>query len=305
MPNTLTSRLRLTPEDKKAIKEYWEFFEPISEPINKELRDALLEQPEWAPIIRAMTPEQIEKSNRESRERQHLAAIDGNWAPYLEDTRQQGINYAKMGVSFIAWFDVIAMYRELVRRRLADLARSDFERAMRIGNGMNRMLDIAMGHLGEAYLATKEQIIGQQAEAIRELSLPVLQVRERLLIAPLVGVIDSTRARQLIEALLGAIRDKRARGVVIDVTGVPIVDTAVANHLVQACDAAQLMGATIVITGISPEMAQTLVTLGSRLPAAETLVDLQEGIDHIERLLGYRDGNGEKPTSGDPLELGD
>src|SRR5687768_5759705 len=248
-----------------------------------------------------MSPQQIEQQNRESRERQRLAAIDGNWAPYLEDTRQQGINYAKMGISFIAWFDVIAMYRELVRRRLGDVARTDIDRAMRVGTGMNRMLDIAMGHLGEAYIAAKEQIIAQQAEAIRELSLPILQVRERLLIAPLVGVIDSTRARQLIEALLGAIRDKRARGVVIDVTGVPIVDTAVANHLVQACDAAQLMGATIVITGISPEMAQTLVSLGARLPAAETLVDLQEGIDHIERLLGYRDGK--DGSSGDALEL--
>jgi rsbT co-antagonist protein RsbR len=105
-----------------------------------------------------------------------------------------------------------------------------------------------------------------------------------------VGVLDAHRARQLIESLLAAIRDRRARGVVIDVTGVPIVDTAVANHLVQACDAARLMGAIIVITGISPEMAQTLVALGARLPEVETHVDLQEGIDQIERLLGFRDG---------------
>jgi rsbT co-antagonist protein RsbR len=150
------------------------------------------------------------------------------------------------------------------------------------------MIDIAMGHLGEAYLATKEKIIADQQEAIRELSLPVLQVREELLIVPLVGVIDTARARQLIETLLAAIRDKRARGVVVDVTGVPIVDTAIANTLVQVCDAARLMGATVVITGISPEMAQTLVGLGARLPANETLVDLQEGIDFIEMQLGYR-----------------
>jgi rsbT co-antagonist protein RsbR len=198
------------------------------------------------------------------------------------------MNYAKAGVTFIAWYDIIAIYRELIRRRIMGLAKQDLERATLVGDGMNRAIDIAMCHLGEAYLAAKEQIISRQQEAIRELSMPVLQVRDQLLIVPLVGVIDSTRARQLIETLLVAIRDKRARGVVIDVTGVPIVDTAVANHLVQACDAASLMGTTVVITGISPEMARTLVGLGARLPTATTLIDLQEGIDHIERQLGYR-----------------
>ncbi|HEY5952506.1 MAG TPA: STAS domain-containing protein, partial [Kofleriaceae bacterium] len=227
---------------------------------------------------------------------QRAAALDGNWAPYLEDLRAQGMNYAKMGVSFVAWYDIIAIYRELVRQKLVGLAKENIERATVIGNGMNRMIDIAMSHLGEAYLAAKEQIIAQQQEAIRELSLPVLQVREQLLIIPLIGVIDSVRARQLIETLLASIRDRRARGVVIDVTGVPVVDTAVANHLVQACDAARLMGATIVITGISAEMAQTLVALGARLPDAETLGDLQEGIEQIERELGFRSGSSNPPN---------
>jgi anti-anti-sigma regulatory factor len=297
--NTLQTRVRLTPEDKEAIRAYWEFIEPQMDAINLELRESLLAIPEWAPVIRSMSASQLDQQNQQSKVRQRQAAVEGNWAPYLEDLRAQGMNYANMGISFVAWYDVIAIYRELIRRKLGQLAHADVNRAMYIGNGMNHFIDVAMSHLGEAYLAAKEKIISQQAEAIRELSLPVLQVRDRLLIVPLVGLIDSTRARQLIETLLASIRDKRARGVVLDVTGVPIVDTAVANHLVQACDAAQLMGATVVITGISPEMAQTLVGLGAKLPAAETLVDLQEGIDHIERVLGYRDG------SGGALELGD
>jgi rsbT co-antagonist protein RsbR len=109
----------------------------------------------------------------------------------------------------------------------------------------------------------------------------------------------------LIETLLAAVRDRRARGVVLDVTGVPLVDTSVANHLVQACDAARLMGTMIVITGISPDMAQTLVGLGASLPAAETLVDLQEGIEYIERQLGYRDGDADAADSGSALQVGD
>ena len=299
MANTVGTRLRLTADDKRAIKAYWEFIDPHLAEVNEQLRQSLLELPEWAPIIKAMPPALIEKQNAESRERQRLAAVEGNWAPYLEDTRQQGMNYAKMGVSFVAWYDIIAIYREVIRQKLISTLKDDMSRAAVIGTGMNRMIDIAMSHLGEAYLAAKEKIIAEQQEAIRELSLPVLQVRDQLLIIPLVGIVDGQRARQLIETLLAAIRDRRARGVVVDVTGVPVVDTSVANTLVQVCDAARLMGTMVVITGISPDMAQTLVGLGARLPANETLVDLQEGVDYIERALGYRQ------ISSEPLQVAD
>ena len=281
--------MRITAEDKVALAAYWKFFEPIALEVNVALRESLLKLPEWAPIVKMTTPSQAEAQEKEGLERQRTAMIDGNWAPYLDDLRKQGIAYANMGISFVAWYDIIAIYRDLIRQRLVD-SKLDRDVMIQVGDGMNRMIDIAMSHLGEAYLAAKEQIISKQQEAIRELSMPVLQVRTNLLVIPLVGVLDSTRARQLIESLLGSIRDRRAQGVVIDVTGVPIVDTAVASHLVQACDAATLMGALVVITGISPEMAQTLVTLGARLPAAETHVDLQEGIEQIERALGVRDG---------------
>lgn len=277
----------MTADDKAALAEYWSFYEPIAKEINDELRDSLVKLPEWAPVIRAMSPQVEAARNQRNLELQGLAMRDGNWAPYLEDLRDQGVTYAKMGVSFIAWYDIIAIYRESIRRKLAAVGQADFARMVRIADGLNRAVDIAMAHLGEAYLSAKEQIIVEQQAAIRELSMPVLQVRDQLLVIPLVGNLDATRARQLIECLLTAIRDRRARGVVLDVTGIPVVDTAVANHLVQACDAACLMGATVVITGISPEMAQTLVALGARLPTAETHVDLQEGIEQIEHALGY------------------
>lgn len=282
--------MRITADDKVALAAYWKFYEPHAEAISKGLRDSLAQLPEWAPVLK-MTPQAVqEQQEREGRERQRAAMVDGNWAPYLDDLRKQGIAYANMGVSFVAWYDIIAIYRELIRRKLLD-AKLPQDELVHVGDGLNRSIDIAMSHLGEAYLAAKEQIIAKQQEAIRELSMPVLQVQDHLLVIPLVGIIDSTRARMLIESLLAAIRDKRAQGVVIDVTGVPLVDTAVANHLVQACDAASLMGTLVVITGISPEMAQTLVGLGAKLPAAETLVDLQEGIQYIERVLRVKSAN--------------
>ncbi len=285
MPSAIPTRVRLTAQDKEALAEYWRFFEPISPEINEELRASLLALPEWGPLIRGMSADQIAEQNRLGRERQHKALVDGNWAPYLEDLRTQGVQYARSGVSFVAWYDVIAIYREAIRRRLVPIVEKDPVRGMKIGEGMTRFLDFAMAHLGEAYLAAKEQIIATQAEAIRRLSIPILQVRDRLLIVPLVGTLDAHRSRQLAESLLAAIRDRRAHGVVLDVTGVPEIDTATANHLAQACDAVRLMGATIVITGISAEIAQALVSLGARLSMTQTVGDLQEGIAAIETML--------------------
>src|SRR5581483_3401889 len=96
----------------------------------------------------------------------------------------------------------------------------------------------------------RERIIRQQQEAIRELSTPVLQIRDRLLLLPIIGVIDTHRARLITENLLRAIRDNRARVVVMDVTGVATIDSKVANHLLQTVTAARLMGATVIVSGL-------------------------------------------------------
>ena len=138
-----------------------------------------------------------------------------------------------------------------------------------------------------AFIREREKVVLQQQEAIRELSTPVLQVREGLLILPIIGLIDSFRAKQLTEQLLRAIRDNRAKAVVIDITGVPAVDSKIANHILQTVDAARLMGARVIVTGLSPEVAQALVTIGVDLTRLKTVGDLQGGIEEADKLLGY------------------
>jgi len=172
------------------------------------------------------------------------------------------------------------------------LARSLFEK---YPDEFNRVLDVyepAANRIANTvainFVQERERVIRQQQEAIRELSTPVLQVRERLLILPIIGVLDGQRARQLTEQLLRGIRSNRARVIVIDITGVPTIDSTVANHLVQTVDASRLMGASVIITGLSPEIAQTLVTLGVDLSKVNAVGDLQGGIEEAERLLGYQ-----------------
>jgi anti-anti-sigma factor len=129
--------------------------------------------------------------------------------------------------------------------------------------------------------------IQKQQESIRRLSTPVLPVRERLLILPMIGEIDAQRARQLTDQLLHGIRTNRARVVVMDMTGVASVDSQVANHLVRTVQAANLLGASVIVTGLSREITQTLVHIGVDLSSLTTLGDLQSGIEEAERRLGY------------------
>ena len=193
------------------------------------------------------------------------------------------------------------------------LARSLFEKYQRDFALLNRVLDAyepaanrIANTVAVSFVDERERVIRQQQDSIRELSTPVLPVRERLLILPIIGVLDSERARQLTEQLLTGIRTHRAKVVVIDITGVPDVDETVANHLVQTVDASRLMGASVIITGLSPEIAQTLVTIGVDLSKMDTIGDLQGGLEEAERLLGYtvgRDSEVRPMTAGTEARL--
>jgi rsbT co-antagonist protein RsbR len=144
-----------------------------------------------------------------------------------------------------------------------------------------------MGLAFDTYINARERTIREQREAIQELPTPVLPFREGMLLVPIIGLIDSVRARLLTEQLLGAIRDTRAKVVVIDITGVQAVDSKVANHMIQTVEAARLMGATAILAGVSPQIAQTMVTLGIDLGRMTTVGDLRSGIERAEALLGF------------------
>src|SRR2546427_605219 len=190
---------------------------------------------------------------------------------------------------------IVLLLRDVLARSLFARYHADFDKLNRILDAYepaaNRIaITVAVGFVQE-----RERTIREQQEAIRELSTPVLQVRERLLILPIIGVIDPQRARQLTEQLLRGIRTNRARVVVIDITGVAAMDSNVANHLVLTVEASRLLRPTVIVTGLSPEIAQTLVNIGVDLTKMNTVGDLQGGIEEAERLLGYKVLPVEKP----------
>jgi rsbT co-antagonist protein RsbR len=183
---------------------------------------------------------------------------------------------------------IVLLLRDVLARSLFAKYQADFEKLNRILDAYEPAANRIANTVAVGFVQERERVIRQQQEAIRELSTPVLQVRERLLILPIIGVIDPQRARQLTEQLLRGIRTNRAKVVVIDITGVAAMDATVANHLVQTVEASRLLGATVIVTGLSPEIAQTLVTIGVDLGKMNTVGDLQGGIEQAERLLGYK-----------------
>jgi rsbT co-antagonist protein RsbR len=182
---------------------------------------------------------------------------------------------------------IVLLLRDVLARSLFEKYRDDFDVLDRVLDAYEPAANRIANTVAVSFVDQRERTIRRQQDSIRELSTPVLQVRERLLILPIIGVLDTGRAEQLTDQLLRGIRTHRAKVVVIDITGVPDVDETVANHLVRAVDASGLMGASVIITGLSSEIAQTLVTIGVDLGKMNTVGDLQGGIEEAERALGF------------------
>lgn len=183
---------------------------------------------------------------------------------------------------------IVLLLRDVLARSLFKKYQSDFTLLNRVLDAYEPAANRIAVTVAVGFVQERERVILEQQEAIRELSTPVLPVREGLLILPIVGVIDPQRARQLTEQLLQGIRANRAKVVVIDITGVPSIDATVANHLVQTVEAARLLGATAIVTGLSPLIAKTLVAIGLDLTKMNTVCDLRGGIEEADRALGYR-----------------
>jgi rsbT co-antagonist protein RsbR len=138
----------------------------------------------------------------------------------------------------------------------------------------------------ETYAQAREELISEQAEQLLELSTPVVKLWDGVVAVPLVGTLDSARAQVVMEKLLQNLVDTESTYAIIDITGVPAVDTQVAQHILKTVVAARLMGAECVISGIRPQIAQTIVALGIEFGDIATKSSLADALVHALRASG-------------------
>ncbi|WP_319506433.1 PAS domain-containing protein [uncultured Methanolobus sp.] len=133
-----------------------------------------------------------------------------------------------------------------------------------------------------------EAEVRAHSRTIMELSTPVIKLWDGIVILPLVGVIDTMRAQQIIENLLSSIVENEAAVAILDVTGVPMIDTSVAQHILKTVSAGKMLGAEVIITGFSPNVAQTIVTLGVDMSGIITTGSLRDGVSKAFALVGKK-----------------
>ncbi|MFC4618863.1 STAS domain-containing protein [Camelliibacillus cellulosilyticus] len=141
------------------------------------------------------------------------------------------------------------------------------------------LLDPIFRQIIEDATSSWENTVTIQKRALMELSAPLIPIMERIAVMPLIGTIDTERAKLIMENLLEGVISHRAEVVLIDITGVPVVDTMVAHHIIQASEAVRLVGSECILVGIRPEIAQTIVNLGIALGDFPTRSTLQKGVE--------------------------
>lgn len=279
--------LEFGPEDEERLRRLADVAQEYAQEVIEAFYEHLLSFEE----MKAFFPDSELLNRVKARQKAYFIRLtQGNYdLDYVEDRLKIGAVHEQIGLPVKFYLGMYNFYLREVWDHILEIDREHPDEMIATFFSLMKLTFLDISLAIDTYVDSRERTIrALQQEAIKELSTPVLPFREGMLLLPIIGQIDSQRARQLTEHLLLSIRANRAKVVVIDITGVATVDSRVANHLVQTVDAARLMGTKVVFSGISPEIALTMVTLGIDLGPVYTVGALQDGIEHAERLLGYR-----------------
>jgi rsbT co-antagonist protein RsbR len=196
---------------------------------------------------------------------------------YVRDRLRVGVAHERIGLTPKFYLGAYARYLRLSHDLLfSELGPTDASIAYK---SLAKLVTFDEALAIDAYIAAGKETIERHQDAIRELSTPVIRVHPRVLLLPLVGTLDSMRAQQVMEAVLVRVVAEQAKAIILDIAGVAVVDTKVADHLLKTTAAVKLLGARTILTGISAEVARTIVQLGVDISTMDTRAGLAEGIE--------------------------
>jgi rsbT co-antagonist protein RsbR len=205
---------------------------------------------------------------------------------YVEKRRRVGEVHARIGLSLPVYFAAMNLSLATFADKLYDDSLGVEAHAAAI-RAITKLVHLDTSLVVETYSRLTNKKIADQSQALMEMSTPVTAIWQGILMLPLVGLIDSRRAQGIMNAMLARIAETRSRLFILDISGVAVVDTAVANHLIKITRATKLMGCECTISGISPAIAQTMVELGIEVGNIQTTSTLRDALEDAFRRMGF------------------
>lgn len=220
-----------------------------------------------------------------------LEFLAGQWDErYIQSRIRIGEVHAQLQIEPRHYLAIMeAAVDSLIAAGIDGIAAADREDTI---HAIRRVANMEAAMVVDVYSTRTTEIITQQSRALTDMSTPITAIWDGILMLPVVGIVDSRRAQDIMQRMLEQISEKRATVFILDISGVAVVDTAVANHLIRMTKAARLMGSYTIVSGLSPSVAQTIVELGIEVGEMRTTGNLQDALRiAFERLGGEHPGN--------------
>ena len=265
-----------TEEDARLLRE----FRPTAETHIDDIVDELYRRFLAFEETRAFFPDDSTIARVKVLQREYfLGLTQGDYGEtYLTNRLNIGRIHQQIGLSPRWYMGAYTIYWQLMLPPIVAAFKANQEQMQLLLLAMMKIMKLDEELAVTTYIAAAESVITQQAREIVELSTPVIQVWAGVVVTPLIGTLDTMRTQQLMEQLLHHIVESQSSIALIDITGVPTIDTRTAQHLIETIAAVRLLGAQAVLTGVRPAIAQTLVHLGIDLSHVATRSSLAAGL---------------------------
>lgn len=238
-----------------------------------------MQEEEGDRFFQIMSDKVVDNTVREFGDLMILSLTQGK-ETYIEKLNDFALQVVRYGWSISFVLKALTNFSEVIYEKMDEVGFLDNEVSFKSHREILTNWITPLNHsIVDAYSKVWEKTVHLQKIALQELSASLIPVFDKISVMPLVGTIDTERARLIMENLLQGVVKHRAEVVLLDITGVPVVDTMVAHHIIQAADAVRLVGAKCMLVGIRPEIAQTIVALGINLNDFTTTSTMQRGME--------------------------
>lgn len=284
---TLLELYSISDDDTQKIHSYGDIVVPKLDEFVSLFYDWLRKQPEFEEFFPdEETLNYVQKMSRGYWENFFRPELNND---YLEKRQKIGETHARIGLPLTIYFAAMHRSLKLFTEDLYDdsLSLEDYLAAMR---AVSKLIHLDTGLVVETYSRITSEFMAAQSRSLMEMSTPVTQIWEGVLFLPIVGIVDSKRAQEIMNATLTKISQTQSRAFIMDISGVAVVDTAVANYLIKVTKATRFMGCECTISGLSPAIAQTIVELGIDVGKVTTTATMQDALVDAFRRLGLNFG---------------